>query len=110
MRAAGTLGDALAPPQALCWSPCGQFLAAGSPQDSAFAVWDIATRVWCGVLAAARCISCQCLTVPSVWRCSTRLRSGMAGARLLRWSPLGNYLLVAGFDKRGFEIWETHSW
>jgi 20S proteasome alpha/beta subunit len=34
----------------------------------------------------------------------------MAGARLLRWSPLGNYLLVAGFDKRGFEIWETHTW
>jgi len=41
---------------------------------------------------------------------STRLRSGMAGARLLRWSPLGNYLLVAGFDQRGFEIWETHTW
>ena len=54
--------DALETPQSLCWSPCGQFLAAGSPQDSAFAVWDIATRVWCGALAIARFAPRQVLT------------------------------------------------
>jgi len=40
----------------------------------------------------------------------TRLRCAVDGARILRWSPLGNYLLVAGQTACAVEIWETHSW
>ena len=94
--------------QELCWSPCGQFLAAGSPQDSAFAVWEIATRVWC-VGAPARVRKLTLTTCP-LQRGSTRLRSGSLGARVLRWSPKGSYLVVAGFGACSFEIWETHTW
>ena len=29
---------------------------------------------------------------------------------MLRWSPKGSYLVVAGFGASSFEIWETHTW
>lgn len=93
----------------MCWSPCGQYLAAGSPKDSAFAVWDVTTREWCAV-SVCRCYRSTHLTRRRRMR-STRLRSGgIFGARVLRWSPRGDYLLVAGFTSHGFEIWETHTW
>ena len=86
-------------------------LVGGSPEDSAFAVWEIATRVWCvprdGVPACV--LPADTADTAAATR-STRLRSGSLGARVLRWSPKGSYLVVAGFDASSFEIWETHTW
>lgn len=103
--------DATAP--ACCRRYAGAHAASSSPQAR-----RRTARLRCGTLLHAsgahlqrgmRACARNTLTRDDA-RCSTRLRSGAVGARVLRWSPLGNYLLVAGFDKRDFEIWETHSW
>lgn len=70
---------------ALCWKPDGRYLASASCNSSSFTIWDVSQGL------------------------GTPIRRGLSNISLVRWSPSGDYLLVAKFDGT-FHFWETNTW
>lgn len=61
------------------------YLASASCNSSSFTIWDVSQGL------------------------GTPIRRGLSNISLVRWSPSGDYLLVAKFDGT-FHFWETNTW
>jgi len=70
----------------LCWSPCGRYLAIGSPNCSHVLLWDVS-------------LGTHSLLEPAL----------AGGVTVLSWAPNGNYLFAGGTGGI-FRIWETMLW
>lgn len=73
------------PASALCWSPCGRYLAIGGGASGAIVVQDVAVE-----------------TGTTLWR-------HRAGITALAWSPDGTAFASAAADGT-LRLWETRSW
>ncbi|CAI9101058.1 OLC1v1038296C3 [Oldenlandia corymbosa var. corymbosa] len=70
---------------ALSWSPDGRYLASASFANSSFTIWDVSQGI------------------------GRRIRRGLGGISMLKWSPSGDYFFVAKSDGT-FYLWETNTW
>jgi len=70
----------------LSWSPCGRYLAVGSPNSTNVLIWNVNSGT------------------------NTLLQPGITGGvTIIKWSPNGNYLFAGGIGGT-VRCWETLTW